>query len=114
MVIEKHLSVGEALGEDTEIVRRADLSTVWVEITVYAKDLGTVRPGQRVVIRSKELGISETGAISYIGPLVGEQTRAAKARVSIPNPGGLWGPGLFVAVAGVQGGGPGTLGVPVG
>ena len=113
MVLEKHISVGEALGEDTDIFMIADLSTVWVEITVYAKDLGTVRPGQRVVIRSKELGISETGAISYIGPLVGEQTRAAKARVSIPNPAGQWRPGLFVEVEVVQEDVPVKIAVPV-
>ncbi len=113
MVIEKHLSVGEALGEASGIFKIADLSTVWVEITVYTKDLGTVKPGQRVVIRSKELGINATGAISYIGPLVGEQTRAAKARVSIPNPAGLWRPGLFVAVEVVQEDVPVKIVVPV-
>ncbi|WDT77803.1 MAG: efflux RND transporter periplasmic adaptor subunit (plasmid) [Candidatus Manganitrophus sp.] len=88
--------------EDADIFVIADLSTVWGEITVYAKDLRAVRLGQTVTVRSKELGVEATGKISFIGPLVGEQSRAASAHVDIPNPKGLWRPGLFVTVELVQ------------
>lgn len=98
IVIEKLVSVGEAIKEDADIFVIADLSTVWGEITVYAKDLRVVRVGQNVTVQSKELGLEATGKVSYIGPLIGEQTRAAKAHVDIANPKGLWRPGLFVAV----------------
>jgi cobalt-zinc-cadmium efflux system membrane fusion protein len=37
-----------------------------------------------------------TGKISYIGPLVGEQSRTATARVVLPNREGQLRPGLFV------------------
>jgi cobalt-zinc-cadmium efflux system membrane fusion protein len=36
------------------------------------------------------------GTIAYMGPVVGEQTRTALARVVLPNPQGHWRPGLFV------------------
>ena len=36
--------------------------------------------------------------MSYIGALVGEQTRTAKARLVLANPKGLWRPGLPVNV----------------
>jgi cobalt-zinc-cadmium efflux system membrane fusion protein len=98
VVIEKRITVGEALKEDADIFVIADLSTVWGEITVYAKDLRAVRVGQKVTVRSKDLGVEATGKISFIGPLVGEQSRAASAHVDIPNPKGLWRPGLFVTV----------------
>ncbi len=39
---------------------------------------------------------ADTGEIAYIGPLVGEETRTALARVVLQNPGGQWKPGLFV------------------
>ncbi|MFY9269527.1 MAG: efflux RND transporter periplasmic adaptor subunit, partial [Candidatus Manganitrophaceae bacterium] len=97
-VIEKRVAMGEAVKEDAPIFVIADLSTVWGEITVYAKDLNVVRLGQQATITSKELGIKATGKVSYIGPLVGEETRAAKAYVDIPNPERLWRPGLFVTV----------------
>ena len=98
VVIEKRVSVGEAIKEDADIFIIADLSTVWGEITVYAKDLRGVEVGQKVTVRSKELGLAETGKISYLGPLIGGQTRAASAHVDIPNAKGLWRPGLFVTV----------------
>ena len=39
-----------------------------------------------------------TGTISYVGSVVGDQTRTAKARLVLPNPKGLWRPGLPVNV----------------
>ncbi|MDP2681273.1 MAG: efflux RND transporter periplasmic adaptor subunit [Deltaproteobacteria bacterium] len=98
MIVEKQVAVGEAIKEDADIFVIADLSTLWGEITVYAKDLRVVRLGQKATVRSKELGLEATGNLSYLGSMVGEQTRAATAHVDIPNPKGLWRPGLFVTV----------------
>jgi cobalt-zinc-cadmium efflux system membrane fusion protein len=36
------------------------------------------------------------GQISYIAPIVDEETRTAVARVVLHNPDGIWRPGLFV------------------
>ena len=45
-VIEKHITVGEMLKDDTEAFVVADLSTVWVDLNISAKDLaaGAQRP----------------------------------------------------------------------
>jgi cobalt-zinc-cadmium efflux system membrane fusion protein len=102
MIIEKRISTGEAVKGDAELFVVADLSTVWGEMTVYPKDLRAVRVGQKVTVRSKELELETTGKVSFIGSLVGEQTRTASAHVDIPNPNGLWRPGLFVTVELVQ------------
>ncbi|MEO5657258.1 MAG: efflux RND transporter periplasmic adaptor subunit [Nitrospiria bacterium] len=102
MLIEKHVAVGEAISGDAEMFLVADLSTVWGEFTVHAKDLSAVRIGQPVTVRSQDLGLEARGRVSYIGLLVGEQTRTATAHVDIPNPKGLWRPGLFVTVEVVQ------------
>ena len=101
-LIERHAAIGEAVKEDADIFVIADLSTVWVEVTVYAKDLKVVQVGQRATVRSKDLGLEAAGVLTYLGDLVGEQTRSAKARVVLPNPEGQWRPGLFVSVALVQ------------
>lgn len=102
MLIEKHVAVGEAISGDAEMFLVADLSTVWGEFTVHAKDLSAVRIGQPVTVRSQDLALEVRGRVSYIGSLVGEQTRTARAHVDIPNPKGLWRPGLFVTVEVVQ------------
>ena len=101
-VIKKEIAVGEAIKEDADIFAIADLCTVWVGVTVYAKDLSVVKVGQNVTVRSKVLGLEEDGVLTYLGPLVGEQTRTAQGRVVVQNPEGHWRPGLFVAVEIVQ------------
>jgi len=98
-VVEKHLSLGEAVKEDASIFTISDLSTVWAEFAVAPKDLSTVRVGQRVVVSSTAFASGAEGTISYVGSLLGEQTRTAKARVTLNNPNAAWRPGLFVTVA---------------
>lgn len=97
-VVEKHLSLGEAVREDANAFLIADLSTVWAEIIVSPKDLQTLRVGTRAVVRATAFEASATGKVSFIGALIGEQTRTARAHVVLPNPEERWRPGLFVSV----------------
>lgn len=98
IVVKKRLSTGEWLKDDAEIYVIADLSTVWVEITVYPKDLESVHIGQKAVVKSASSTLETEGEVSYVGLVVGEDSRTAKARVVIPNHDGKWRPGLFVKV----------------
>lgn len=98
-IVEKHLSLGEAVREDATIFTISDLATVWAEFAVAPKDLGAVRSGQKVVVSSTAFDSRVDGTISYVGALLGEQTRTARARVTLSNPKGAWRPGLFVTVA---------------
>ena len=102
VVTEKHLSVGEAVKEDASIFTIADLSTVWAEMTIYPKDLAVVKLGQKVTVRASALNAEAEGRVAYVGSLIGEQTRSAKARVTLENPERRWRPGLFVSVDLVQ------------
>lgn len=102
-VVEKHLSLGEAVKEDANIFIISDLSTVWAEMTIYAKDLNTVKLGQKATVKAAAFESQSSGAVFYIGSLVGEQTRVAKARVLLPNPKGTWRPGLPVNIELVSG-----------
>ena len=94
-VIEKHIAVGALLKDDTEAFVVADLSTVWVDLNIAAKDLPLVRKGQRVVIVA-DTTMQAEGTVSYISPVVSDETRTAVMRVVLPNPDGRWRPGLFV------------------
>ena len=97
-VIERHVTVGEAVAADRNVFVIADLSSVWVEATISAKDLNAVYQGQQAIVQSKDLGRDATGRVTYIGSLVGEETRSAPTRIVIPNPDRKWRPGLFVTV----------------
>lgn len=96
LVIEKHITRGEPVSREQAAFVVADLRDVWIDISVYQKDLPLVRLGQPVVVSAGH-GLEESeGKISYIAPVVDEETRTATARVVLPNPSGIWRPGLFV------------------
>jgi len=95
-IIEKHLTLGENVTGDAEVFTIADLSSVWVDINVYQKDLARIRQGQSVLIEIGHGIPAVSGAIAWVGPLVGEATRTAKARVVLANPEGTLRPGIFV------------------
>lgn len=96
IVIAKHLTIGEAVGPDKQAFLIADLSTVWVDLSVYQKDLAEVAMGQAVRIHAVQQGPDAEGTISYITPVVDQVTRTATARVVLPNPDRKWLPGMFV------------------
>lgn len=98
VITDKKISVGEVIKEDANIFVVADLSTVWVEMTVYAKEINAVKLGQNATVKATSFEAQAETKVSYVGALVGEQTRAAKARLVLPNPKGLWRPGLPVNV----------------
>jgi len=100
VIIEKHAALGEVLETDTRSFTIADLSKVWVNLTVYQKDLAFIQTNQKVMI-STHFGLTdkETTSFSNIGwlsPVLDETTRSATARVVIDNASGHWRPGLFV------------------
>jgi cobalt-zinc-cadmium efflux system membrane fusion protein len=96
IVIEKHITLGEFVQDDQDIYVVADLSTVWVHLTLYPGDLDEVAPGLDVVVRASGTSATATGRIAYVGPIVGEATRTALARIVLANLRGEWRPGLFV------------------
>ena len=98
IVVEKHIALGEAVREDTQVFIISDLSSVWAEMSVPARDLPRVRVGEKVLVRSGAFDATANGTVAYVGSLIGEQTRTARARVTLPNPQGAWRPGLFVNV----------------
>ncbi len=97
-VIARNITVGEAVMADESLFVVADLSSVWVDISVYATDLAAVHEGQIATVVSSDLGEEVSGRVSFFGPLVGQESRAATARIVVPNSGGRWRPGLFVTV----------------
>ena len=97
-IVEKHIALGEAVKEDANVFLISDLSSVWAEIIVPAKDLGLVRVGEKALVKATSMDQNASGTVTYVGSLLGEQTRTAKARVTLANPKTAWRPGLFVNV----------------
>ncbi|MFV3402544.1 efflux RND transporter periplasmic adaptor subunit [Pseudomonas sp. NY15463] len=99
VVVEKHLAVGEVVGEASNAFTLSDLSRVWATFAVAPRDLEKVVSGSGVTVTAPDLGAQVQGTVNYVGSLLGEQNRAATARATLANPNGAWRPGLFVNIA---------------
>jgi len=111
-VIQKHITLGEKLAGDADVFTLADLSSVWVNLSVYQKDLATIRAGQPVHVVAGP-GIPEAeGVLSFVSPIVNADTRTCLARVDLANPDGSLRPGLFVTAEVAVGGRDAAVLVP--
>lgn len=95
VVIDRHLTLGETVEAGRAVFTVADLSTVWIDLQVYQKDLGAVRGGQEVRLVTNH-GTEAHEVVTFVQPLVGEATRTALARIVASNSAGIWHPGCFV------------------
>jgi len=99
-VISRAANSGEVIPADKEILRIADLSSVWVMGQVYEKDLGKVIVGSGASITTDAYpGRVFRGRVSYIDPTLDPATRTAQARIELANPGQALKLGMFVNVA---------------
>jgi membrane fusion protein, heavy metal efflux system len=99
VVIEKTITQGEMVSSEKELFTVADLSTLWVVIDIYEKDISRLRLGTNVKVSVTAFPEKTfRGKISYIGAVVDEITRTEKARVTIDNSSGLLKPGMFATV----------------
>jgi cobalt-zinc-cadmium efflux system membrane fusion protein len=95
-ILERHVTLGEAVEPNAPIFLLGDLNTVWVDLNVYPKDLPLVRVGQTATISAGEGSPEIQGKIIHVQPLVSEETRRTFARATVDNRDGRWQPGLFV------------------
>lgn len=98
VIVEKHLAVGEAVQDTTQVFTISDLRSVWAEMRVAASDLPAVKVGEKATVKATAFSSSATGVVAYVGALIGQETRTAPARITLENPEGAWRPGLFVNV----------------
>jgi cobalt-zinc-cadmium efflux system membrane fusion protein len=95
-VIEQHITLGELIEPGATAYTIADLSTLWIVLDVYEKDLGTVAVGTAAEVRVDAYPDRRfTGHITYVSDVVDERTRTARARVEVDNAAGGLRPGMF-------------------
>ena len=95
-IIEKHMTLGEPVSRESDSFVVADLGTVWIDITVYLRDLDLIKVGDKTTVKAGSRDETVSGKISYVTPVVDEHTRTATARMVVDNPDGYWRPGMFV------------------
>ena len=99
-VIARSANPGEVIEANKEILRIADLSSVWVVAQVYEKDLGRIRIGSGASITAEAYpGRIFRGQVSYVDPTLDTTTRTGQVRVELANPGQPLKIGMYVNVA---------------
>jgi membrane fusion protein, copper/silver efflux system len=77
----------------------ADLSTIWITADIYEYELPLLKTGDTAMIQLSYFpGRQFSSKIDYIYPTLSGETRTAKARFSIPNPGMQLKPQMFTNV----------------
>lgn len=96
VVIEKAVFSGQKIMAGEALYKVADLSDVWLEGDVFERDLPAVRVGTTVSADFDALpGEMRTGRVSYLYPTLNPETRTARIRVTLPNPGMRLKPGMY-------------------
>lgn len=95
VVTARNANPGEQSG-DKVLFTVADLSTVWVELSLFPRDVAKVRIGQSVRVKSAEAGLATNGKVVYVAPFGQAANQTLTARVLLENPERRWAPGLYV------------------
>ena len=84
---------GEAL------YRIADLSSLWLLAEVFEQDLAWVRPGQEASVKVNAYPDRVfRGKVAFVYPTVTPETRTARVRIEMANPGRLLKPEMYASV----------------
>ena len=99
-IIEKMVVEGQNVMSGMELFRIADLSTIWVMTDIYEHELPWISIGQDAVVRlSYDSDKIYHGKVTFIQPVLNEETRTATIRIEIPNTSGSsLKPGMFATV----------------
>lgn len=98
-VVQKTALQGMRVMPGEKLFDVADLSTVWIISDIYEYELSLIKVGQTANISLSYFpGKEFSSTIDYVYPTLSGETRTAKVRFAIPNPGGQLKPQMFTNV----------------
>jgi Cu(I)/Ag(I) efflux system membrane fusion protein len=98
-VVQKMAVQGMRVMPGEKLFDVADLASLWVVADIYELDLPLIHPGQEALITlSAHPGQAFRARVDFIYPSLAGETRTAKARFTIPNPGEKLKPQMFTEV----------------
>jgi cobalt-zinc-cadmium efflux system membrane fusion protein len=96
-VVEAKVRRGETVSPTDTMMVVADLTKVWVEFSVFERDLPAVREGDQVDIRlPADKSTVFTGTVAHVAEVIDAEKRAAHVRVELDNAAKVLRPGLSV------------------
>ncbi|GAA4645867.1 hypothetical protein GCM10023115_38270 [Pontixanthobacter gangjinensis] len=98
VVTELMAEPGDHLEQGMPIYQIANLDQLWIQFDLYESDLNWVEEGSTVEYTVKSIpGETFEGKISFVDPLLNDNTRVATARIEVSNKDGKFKPGMFVS-----------------
>jgi len=98
-VVQKMALQGMRVMPGEKLFDVADLSSIWVISDIYEYELQSIKVGEKALIRLSYFpGKEFSSMVDYVYPTLSGETRTAKVRFSIPNPGGQLKPQMFTNV----------------
>lgn len=98
-ITQRHVNAGAGVQAGAPLFSIADLSTVWVIAYVPESQVNALRIGTPAEVRSAALGHSiARGRVTYIDPVLNEETRTGRVRLEAGNPNQQLKIGTFVEV----------------
>jgi Cu(I)/Ag(I) efflux system membrane fusion protein len=98
-VMKKVALAGMHVNPGDELYTIADLAHVWIVADIYEYELPFIKVGQTATVTlSYDPGTTLQGRIAFLYPTVEAQTRTAKVRFELGNPGERLKPGMYANV----------------
>jgi membrane fusion protein, heavy metal efflux system len=98
-VVERSVNAGAGIQAGTALFTISNTSSVWIIANVPEAQVGSIRVGTPAEVRAAGLGNNAiAGRVNYIDPRLNEETRTARVRIELTNPGGRLRSGMFVEV----------------
>jgi cobalt-zinc-cadmium efflux system membrane fusion protein len=99
IVIERTATIGATVGADASVFKIIDISSVWIDASVFEKDLSRVKLGQGARVSVPAVPeVVFSGKVIFISSVVDPDTRTVKVRTEVSNRDGRLKPDMFANV----------------
>lgn len=95
-VSERLINVGSGVQAGQQMFTLSNISSVWITANVPQQQLGRINIGMIAEVTTNNQRFN--ARVTYIDPTINEDTRTAKVRLAVDNPGERLRPGMFVEV----------------
>lgn len=86
-VVERHVSPGQSVDGTVLGYKVADLAHLWIELSVFERDLGAVRVGDDVDVSPLgAAGVKLPGKVAHVGEVINPVSRSTDVRIAVDNP----------------------------
>lgn len=94
-IVRRDIQVGETTADEPVFII-SNLSSVWVELDAFGRDLMNIKAGQSVEIETLDNSYRANGVIDWVSSLASHASQSVRVRVQLANPSGVLRPGQFV------------------